>query len=381
MKNLPDTKEISAIVVSREDVGLPEPYTAPNSDRERAVAAEFERVLCIAPVGLDDEFFDLGGDSMAAEQITMALSARFKQDIPVSALFYHGSPKTLAARIDTPTEVPAEEELQEPTYFMVHARHGWIFPRQAFLSAIPDGHRLVTLELPGLRHGRAAPTRISDMAAIHVEQIERLCPTGPIYLASFCTGWLIATEIARHFSAKGRPVAKVVLFDPDVPRTHYRRFRCEAAGRNMKPALSRLMRRMIGFRFFDASWKGEFEDRTSYWLRVLWFWLYGPDSLRQRDEWYRVFRREGRSHLAVAKLLSCYHSYYPDPFPASAHLVISRWFGWNYKRCPGYWDRVLPNRSEEKVAVRHEDLNRADGAIAAKAMLRAFSGESGSMTG
>ena len=376
MNQLPDVDEMSAIVVQRDDAGLPDPYSAPANYRERSVAAEFERVLRIAPVGVDDEFFDLGGDSLAAEQIAMALSARFGQDIPVSTLFYHGSPRALAAQIAAPTEASVAEGLEGPTYFMVHARHGWIFPRKAFMSAIPKGHRLITLELPGLRQGRTTPTSIPDMAALHVQEIERHCPTGPIFLASFCTGWMIASEIARQFSAKGRPVARVVFFDPDAPVTHFQRYRCEAAGRNMKPTFNRLARRLIGLRLFDGSWQGEFEDRTSYWLRVLWFWVRGPDTLPQRDEWYRVFRREGRSHLAIAKLLASYHSYYPDPFPGNVNLVISRWFEWNYKRCPGYWDRVFPNRSEEKVAERHKDLNRADGALAASAMIRAFSAES-----
>jgi amino acid adenylation domain-containing protein len=59
-------------------------YLAPRDDFERLVAAEWAAALRLERVGVDDRFFDLGGDSLRATQIAAGLSARLKK--PVSAI-------------------------------------------------------------------------------------------------------------------------------------------------------------------------------------------------------------------------------------------------------------------------------------------------------
>ncbi|OMQ13758.1 hypothetical protein A7K94_0221325, partial [Modestobacter sp. VKM Ac-2676] len=68
---------------------LPEPparagVTPPNTDWERAVAVEFARALELDEVGLHDDFFELGGDSLAAEALLAAMGA--EMGVPARAL-------------------------------------------------------------------------------------------------------------------------------------------------------------------------------------------------------------------------------------------------------------------------------------------------------
>ncbi|HEX6042687.1 polyketide synthase [Longimicrobium sp.] len=74
-------------------------YVEPRSDLEQAVAALYQRALGIAPIGADDDFFQMGGDSLIATQLLTALSERFRVDLPLRALFEAPTPGLLAVAI------------------------------------------------------------------------------------------------------------------------------------------------------------------------------------------------------------------------------------------------------------------------------------------
>ncbi len=75
------------------------PYVAPRSELEEGVAALYERVLGIHPIGADDDFFEIGGDSLLATQLLSALSERFGVGLPLRTLFAAPTPARLAVAI------------------------------------------------------------------------------------------------------------------------------------------------------------------------------------------------------------------------------------------------------------------------------------------
>ena len=64
-----------------------EPEAAPRTPTEGAIVAVWEEVLGRRPVGVGDDFFDLGGHSLAAAQIVARLNDVFGVDLPVTAVF------------------------------------------------------------------------------------------------------------------------------------------------------------------------------------------------------------------------------------------------------------------------------------------------------
>jgi acyl carrier protein len=62
-------------------------YIAPRSDIERLLAEIWADVLAIDPVGVHDDFFDLGGDSLAASRVISRVLQKFEWDLPVKAFF------------------------------------------------------------------------------------------------------------------------------------------------------------------------------------------------------------------------------------------------------------------------------------------------------
>lgn len=73
----------------------------PSTPTEAAVTDVFERLLQLEPVGVDDDFFELGGDSLAALQMAVELSQRFEMVIGEAVVFTNRTPRQLACLIDS----------------------------------------------------------------------------------------------------------------------------------------------------------------------------------------------------------------------------------------------------------------------------------------
>ncbi len=66
---------------------LPTPYVAPRTDLEKKIAAVWEQLLGIEGIGIHDNFFDLGGNSLSGTQLVAKLRQVFQVELPLRELF------------------------------------------------------------------------------------------------------------------------------------------------------------------------------------------------------------------------------------------------------------------------------------------------------
>ena len=74
-----------ASLIMRVSLPLSKPYVPPNNELEALAATTFAEVFNLDKVGIDDEFFELGGDSLLAEVLSLALSERTSVPLQPSA--------------------------------------------------------------------------------------------------------------------------------------------------------------------------------------------------------------------------------------------------------------------------------------------------------
>ncbi|WP_143542259.1 non-ribosomal peptide synthetase, partial [Rhodococcus sp. 1163] len=70
----------------------------PRSETEIAIAQVFAEVLGTETIGIDDNFFDLGGDSLSATRVTARVNAALSSNISVRMLFESPTVATLSTR-------------------------------------------------------------------------------------------------------------------------------------------------------------------------------------------------------------------------------------------------------------------------------------------
>ena len=78
---------------------LDTPYAAPRTAEERVMAEIWQRLLGIAPVGIHDDFFDLGGSSLLATQLAARTGEELAVELPLADLLAHPTIAALAAAV------------------------------------------------------------------------------------------------------------------------------------------------------------------------------------------------------------------------------------------------------------------------------------------
>ena len=81
----------------RASLALTTPYVAPADEIESLIATIFAQVVSIDRVGVNDDFYCLGGDSLLAEVLSLAISERTGHSFGISSVFKHRSPRRIAA--------------------------------------------------------------------------------------------------------------------------------------------------------------------------------------------------------------------------------------------------------------------------------------------
>ncbi|WP_068157233.1 non-ribosomal peptide synthetase [Rhodococcus phenolicus] len=200
----------------------PARYRPPRTARERATTAAFAAVLDRDRVGLDDNFFDLGGNSLAAAAVASALRSELGRDLPLGLIFLDPTPAGLARRLDD----TAAETIAVPSgtldvmitlrgsghrtpVFCVHPAIGISWVYAGLLRYLPD-RPLYGLQLPFLSGG---PTYATPAALAHryVEELRTVRPRGPYTLLGWSQGGLMVHHMGVELRDAGETVDLVIL--------------------------------------------------------------------------------------------------------------------------------------------------------------------------
>ncbi|MFI6330021.1 amino acid adenylation domain-containing protein [Micromonospora chersina] len=218
-----DRRALPAPVVTREaSVALVEP----RDDTERALAAIWSEVLGVDTLGIDDDFFDLGGHSMLATQVVAKIrkAELGGRAVGVMDLFQQRTIRELAAYIsgDAAEAGPRRllYELTKPipaaqrvlSYVCVPYGGGSAIVYQPLADALPAGHALWSLAIPGHDVGLSEDALPFDELTTRVadEILERV--EGPLALYGHCgVGSAIVAEVARKVEAAGRDLDAVYI--------------------------------------------------------------------------------------------------------------------------------------------------------------------------
>jgi hypothetical protein len=88
------------------------PFQAPRTELERGIANIYLRVLDLDRVGIDDDFFDLGGNSLNLAQVHSQVQKLVGRNFSVAELFVHTTVRKLTASFEqTPQKLPQKEIL------------------------------------------------------------------------------------------------------------------------------------------------------------------------------------------------------------------------------------------------------------------------------
>jgi enterobactin synthetase component F len=211
--------------------------------------AMWEGLLGIGGIGDDDDFFDLGGDSLLALRLTLAIEETFGQSIAiadfVTDMTIAGLAKLLAddSAADVSDAFAFNQAGTQPPFVYLHGdfaggRYAW-----SLAPLLGADQPLTVIPPHGLR-GRPPATTVPKMAADVAATVARMHPDGPLRIGGFSAAGLVAYEAARLLRAAGRDVTETVLVATNLRATLRTR-----VGRFMQLPWRRRVRRVVDIVF------------------------------------------------------------------------------------------------------------------------------------
>jgi thioesterase domain-containing protein/acyl carrier protein len=201
----------------------PRPTVAARDPIEHHLAALWEELLDVRPIGVTDDFFDLGGHSLRMLGLAAAIDRRFGRRLPLAALYGARTVAGIAALlrhehvvVDTPA-MSLRAARGGRTLYCVHPASGNAFVYEALARRLGP-HGLVGLHARRLTaEPEGAGASVEAMAADYAAAIRALQPQGPYALAGWSIGGVIAYEIAAQLAAAGQVVDLLALLDTWAP--------------------------------------------------------------------------------------------------------------------------------------------------------------------
>jgi surfactin synthase thioesterase subunit len=209
-----DRKALPAPVAARD---ASTELVTPSTPLEVLLADIWRDVLKVGELGVDDDFFDLGGHSMLATQV-VARIAKAGHQAGVMDLFRHRTIRALAAFLDGDRDDSGHllHELTKPiakptlTYVCFPYGGGSAIVYQPLADALPGGYSLYSVAIPGHDVG------LTEEAVPFDELVERLADEvldridGPLAIYGHCgVGNALAVGVARRLEERGRELAVV----------------------------------------------------------------------------------------------------------------------------------------------------------------------------
>lgn len=189
-------------------------------------ALEFELVniwrdlLKIKDIDPDDDFFGLGGTSMAAAQMFEVIERDLNIKLPLSILFESPTPRMLASKINGKNTdlnwnslVPIRSEGDRRPLFLIHGAEGNVLIYRSLSRHLGDDQPVYGLQASGMDGGISEEVDLEKVAAQYIKEIRTVQSHGPYNLGGYCLGGTIALEMAQQLKALGETVGLVVMIE------------------------------------------------------------------------------------------------------------------------------------------------------------------------
>lgn len=203
---------------------LPDPdlpsraHTAPRNQLEATIAAVWSEVLGFGPIGIEDNFFDLGGNSLKLIQVLLKLNSKENRHFTLKDLMENPTIDQLVAYVDqvrpeTGPIVKLRAGLSTENLFCVHPGGGGVIVYQELAQLLSADYTVYGIQARGLGRSEPLPESIEEMAADYINAMRKLQPVGPYTLLGHSLGGSIAYEMTRQLETAGEKVSKLLLLD------------------------------------------------------------------------------------------------------------------------------------------------------------------------
>ena len=199
----------------------------PRTASESKMAEIWQDLLQRKRVGVTDNFFAMGGQSLLAVMLVSRIEKEFGIRIPLSRVLEKPTIEELVGSLGQPSQVgrhlvTLKAGGTRAPVVLIAGIGGFGFVFQGLASKLADNQPVHVLHAVGAEDAlEGTDHSIEEVASIYEGQVQAACPSGPIILGGYSFGILVALELALRLEQAGREVPLLVSFDgfaPGFPR-------------------------------------------------------------------------------------------------------------------------------------------------------------------
>lgn len=327
--------------------------------------ALWEDLLALREIGIRDDFFELGGDFLQAQEMLRRVEIAFGKTVQPAQFSRSPTIEHLAAEIarqpigESPTLIKLNENGSRTPLFYLHGDlFGGGFYSLKLSRALGPEQPFYVLPPHDVRSLTKNPT-IEEMAATHLRTLLEMPPRDSYLIGGFCLGGIVAYELAQQLVAAGKNVEMLLLIDaePQDKTLSMMRRACELIGR------------WLGWD--DRQQMNQFRK---WWLRRTQFAIWREEGAQARS---RLILRQFRN-----RIVSVWKTLWPKPEPVRSSSSESRperdvpttflWASAKYR--PQRYHGAMAVLFSEDLLHRGDHLEQAWSRFAPKVTIHALKG-------
>ncbi|MBH1933796.1 hypothetical protein I5Q34_05705 [Streptomyces sp. AV19] len=192
---------------------------------EKRVVRVLEKLLGVEEIGPDDDFFELGGDSLAAVDAVSILHDAYQVDLGVDEFANLRTPRAMSAHVAQlvrgMTSRSATVQVRDgagPHLFLIYPAGGTNFCYFRLAEHLRFDGPLTAFSYP--RELGDGPVTIRELAKLYIGHMKAVQPAGPYRLAGYSFGGNLAFEVALQLQRDGEKISGLYLFDAHPPEAY-----------------------------------------------------------------------------------------------------------------------------------------------------------------
>jgi malonyl CoA-acyl carrier protein transacylase len=235
-QSLEEQEDIVDALGNRESPGrlhdrpeLDTEYVAPGNEMEHALADIWQNFFAIKQVGIQDDFFELGGNSLLATTMVSRINQQLGIRIPLAEVYNRPTIKQLAEYMGSKAMEKfkgVHEKLvlfqkgseNADNFFFIHTGYAEVDVYFELSSRLTSDFTYWGVQADTITNYAPINLTFEEIAANNIKKIRTVQPHGPYYISGWCLGGKFAFEIVRQLEQMNEEVKLFVSIDSPAPQ-------------------------------------------------------------------------------------------------------------------------------------------------------------------
>ncbi|HTE28642.1 condensation domain-containing protein [Flavitalea sp.] len=269
-------------------------YLAPRSEAELMLVGIWESMLNLQPIGVNEDFFDLGGTSIIAIRLFTEIEKRFQKKLQPISLLNHRTVEALSKFIAEENKeakfsslVPLRASGSKRPVFCLHAGGGHVFFYKDLAKHLGSDQPVYALQRLGVDDITQAAQDIESTASYYLGEIRKVQPRGPYSLLAYCFSISICWEMVRQLQEAGDSTSIIAMIDSSPPLQVKKRTNTD----RLNGIITRA--KALDFSFIKTIWKG----RVKQPIRERWISLVSDKQAIQLQKKLKTLTLIGAAYI------------------------------------------------------------------------------------